>query len=140
MSDAVEPWLSVQKPVFTGADTRGAALQSVAEQSTWGEVIPVDQGSKDDSCQTAEAFGDKIDLRIVSTTQDENWVENTNLALNMSRSDRATTLHGSRKTTGPLIAVVLILGPSRWVQFLCRMQLVNRVWPRIRLLRGGTSM
>jgi glycosyltransferase involved in cell wall biosynthesis len=87
------PWLSVLMPVYNGSATLEATLTSLVDQGEGVEVIVVDQGSTDDSRAIAEAFADRLDLRIVLAPENENWVQNTNLALRHARAPRATLLH-----------------------------------------------
>ncbi|MDG4650161.1 glycosyltransferase [Roseibacterium sp. SDUM158017] len=93
MSGHGTPWLSVLMPVYNGASMLRATLSSVADQAEGVEVILVDQGSTDGSARIAAEFADRIDLRLVAAPENENWVQNTNLALRLARAPRATLLH-----------------------------------------------
>jgi hypothetical protein len=80
-------------PIYNGAATLGETLASLSEQSKGVEIILVDQGSTDGSPGVAEKFTDRIDLKLVSAPENENWVQNTNVALGMARAPRACLLH-----------------------------------------------
>ena len=87
------PWLSVLVPVYNGAETLEECLNSLAQQAFGVEIVAVDQGSTDKSKSILRSFSGKLDIRIIDAPQNENWVQNTNLALREARAPLATLLH-----------------------------------------------
>lgn len=93
MPPATDPWLSILMPVYNGAATLRATLESVAPQSEGIELILVDQASTDDSLEIARAFQGDIGIELVPAPENRNWVQNTNKALALARAPRACLLH-----------------------------------------------
>lgn len=87
------PWLSVLMPIYNGASTLQATLDSVVDQAEGIEFILVDQGSTDSSVDIASRYSDSMNIRLVSAPENKNWVQNTNQALGLARASRAALLH-----------------------------------------------
>lgn len=87
------PWLSVLMPIYNGAETLEDCLNSLILQAFMVEVVAIDQGSTDKSKSILESFSHKLDIRIIDAPQNENWVQNTNLALREAKAPLATLLH-----------------------------------------------
>lgn len=87
------PWLSVLMPIYNGAETLEECLNSLVLQAFGVEVIAVDQGSTDKSKSILESFSDMLGIRIIDAPENENWVQNTNLALREAKAPLATLLH-----------------------------------------------
>lgn len=88
-----EPWLSVVLPVFNGASTLDRTLASLPAGDTGIEVILVDQSSSDNSRLIAEAYHQKLDLRIIPASETTNWMQNTNIGIAAARAPLVSMLH-----------------------------------------------
>jgi len=88
------PFLSVLMPTYRGARFIHAALSSIdSDDSSDVEVIVVDDGSDDETLAIADAFRDRISIRIVDGPRQRNWVASTNRALEHARGSHACLLH-----------------------------------------------
>lgn len=79
--------------MFNGAKTLSATLDGLATQSEGIELIAVDQGSTDDSKNILNSYASRIGIRIIDAPKNENWVQNTNLALSEASAPLCTLLH-----------------------------------------------
>lgn len=87
------PWLSVLLPTCNGEAHLPRALDSiVAEADPEVEVIVVDDGSSDGTCDILRSYQGRLNLTL-ERRQVGNWVANTNLALDRASGELACFLH-----------------------------------------------
>ena len=87
------PWLSVLVPTFNGEAHLRPTLDSiVAEADPEVEVIAVDDGSSDGTCDVLRSYQGRLNLTL-ERRQVGNWVANTNLALERASGEFACFLH-----------------------------------------------
>lgn len=88
------PFISVLLPTRNGASFLPHALDSLCAQQAGDalEVVAVDDGSTDGTTALLERYQARLPLSIVSRRAD-NWVENTNVALERSRGAFVALLH-----------------------------------------------
>lgn len=88
------PWLSVIVPTFNGSGYLKLALESVAAQAADDvEVVIVDDGSTDDTCEVAQSFGSRLSITWHALDHGGNWVRATNVGLQLARGRFASFLH-----------------------------------------------
>ena len=86
--------ISVIMPIYNGAATLPATLQSVVDQGDVPiEVIAVNQGSTDGSRDILAEFATRLPLTIIDAPDSTNWMANTNIGLNAASAPLATMLH-----------------------------------------------
>jgi len=73
----------------------------------------------------ADAFAGDIGTRVLSMARASNAV---NIWM-------ASAYHGNRRPAWPVLMKVVLLGPRVWLPFLRRTRIIQRIWPRLRLLR-----
>ncbi len=90
-----EPRLSVVLPVYNGAATLPATLESLAAQEGLSEIeaIAVDQGSSDASRVVLAGFAERLPLRVIRSPETRNWMETTNVGLAAARAPLVSMLH-----------------------------------------------
>lgn len=87
------PWLSVLVPTFNGEAHLRRALDSiVAEADSGVEVVAIDDGSTDGTCDILQSYQRTLNLSI-DQRRVGNWVANTNLALDRAAGEMACFLH-----------------------------------------------
>ncbi len=87
------PWLSVLLPTFNGEAHLRRALDSIAAEADSGvEVVAIDDGSSDGTCDILQAYQGTLNLSVERRPVG-NWVSNTNLALDRATGDLACFLH-----------------------------------------------
>jgi glycosyltransferase involved in cell wall biosynthesis len=88
------PWLSVIMPVFNGERYLAAALDSVLSQAGDDtEVVVSDDGSTDTSPNIIRDYSNKGRIIALSGPRRQNWVANSNFAIEASRGQFVTFLH-----------------------------------------------
>ena len=94
-ASVAQPWLSVLMPTYNGVIHLEETLGSIATQSDPGEfeIIAVDDGSTDRTCDILEAFAERLPMAVHRLQHRGNWVANTNVALEMARGRYITILH-----------------------------------------------
>ncbi|MHB8719334.1 MAG: glycosyltransferase [Candidatus Dormibacteria bacterium] len=83
-SKAAAPWLSVVMPTYNGAAYVGAALASIAAEVRGRsdiEVIVVDDGSDDGTCEVAERLLPTGASRVISSGGRRGWAAATNIGM-----------------------------------------------------------
>jgi glycosyltransferase involved in cell wall biosynthesis len=81
----IEPWISICIPVYNGARTIRATIQSVLDQDFKDfEICIVENASSDDTFQVVQSFEDER-IRIVSNNKTVPAWENWSIATSMAR-------------------------------------------------------
>jgi len=94
MNSTRDPWLSVIIPTFNGGPFLAQALASIVAQDVQGiEVVAVDDGSTDETLEILESWSGRFAIRVERRAHGGNWVENANLALDLSRGEFVSILH-----------------------------------------------
>lgn len=89
-----DPVLSVIIPIYNGADTLNATLESLIGQGDASiEVLAVDQCSSDGSRQILEDFSKRFPITIIDAPKSTNWMANTNIGLRAASAPFVTMLH-----------------------------------------------
>lgn len=89
-----EPTLSVVMPIYNGAKTLNATLESIVGQGDdLIEILAVDQGSDDGSRQILEDFSKRLPIQIIDAFESTNWMANTNIGLRAASAPFVTMLH-----------------------------------------------
>lgn len=88
------PWLSVIIPTYNGQAYLAQTLASIEEQQEKDlELIAVDDGSDDQTCEILAEYSQRLPLRIIKQPHCGNWVTNTNLGLQAARGSYISLLH-----------------------------------------------
>lgn len=87
------PWLSVVMPIYNGALTLRATLDSLIGQTDGLEILAINQGSVDDSRAILEEAASRLPLRIIDNPDGKGWTQNTNLGFQEARAPLVTMLH-----------------------------------------------
>ncbi|MBV1868973.1 MAG: glycosyltransferase [Marinosulfonomonas sp.] len=88
------PALSVIMPIFNGAKTLRATLESLIDQGEASiEILAVDQGSDDGSRKILKEFSGQLPIQIIDAPKSTNWMANTNIGLAAASAPLITMLH-----------------------------------------------
>ena len=88
------PALSVIMPIYNGADTLNATLESLVGQGdALIEILAVDQASSDGSRQILEDYSKRLPIKIIDAPESSNWMANTNIGLRAASAPLVTMLH-----------------------------------------------
>ena len=87
------PWISVLVPTFNGEAHLRRALDSIVAEADPGvEVVAIDDGSSDGTCDILRSYQGALNLSV-DRRHVGNWVSNTNLALGRATGELACFLH-----------------------------------------------
>ena len=90
----MSPWLAVVMPLHAGEEWIGETLESLAAEADGGvEVIAIDSSPDEGTARLAEAFRDRLNLRLIRRGDVVGWHAKTNLAVEMAAAPHACMLH-----------------------------------------------